>query len=111
MSISFNCPYCHKPYRIEDALAGRHVKCRNCAGELTVPPAGELGIAGEAEPAQPEIAPAVPPPLPVFPQPASVGTPPPVGFGSPPKIGVPPPPPLAPPPPQAWRPPTYPGVG
>src|SRR3954447_10721680 len=99
MSISFNCPNCQKPYRVEDAFAGRHVKCRTCGGELTVPRAGEFGVASAAEAVLPPTGPAGPPPLPQFARPAAAGiapTPPTYRqaplppLGGPPALGVPP---------------------
>lgn len=35
--ISFRCPSCQKKYKVEEALAGRKTKCKECQGPLVVP--------------------------------------------------------------------------
>src|SRR4051794_18747905 len=37
MSISFTCDFCSRKYRVDDGLAGRKVKCKECGTDLTVP--------------------------------------------------------------------------
>lgn len=37
MSISFACEFCSRKYRVDDGLAGRKVKCKECGTDLTVP--------------------------------------------------------------------------
>ena len=37
MAISFLCDTCGRKYRVEDHLAGRQVKCRQCGTSMTVP--------------------------------------------------------------------------
>jgi hypothetical protein len=55
MPISFNCPHCHKPLKVKDALAGKKGPCPLCHKVLTVP-------APSAAPATPVPKPAAPPP-------------------------------------------------
>ena len=37
--IQFNCPNCHKRFKVGDELAGRSAKCKACGGLFTVPAA------------------------------------------------------------------------
>jgi len=37
MAISFQCPNCHKPYRVKDELAGKRAPCGQCNAVMTVP--------------------------------------------------------------------------
>ncbi len=55
--IEFSCPSCQKPYRVNDELAGKTAKCKQCGSAFQVPfPAarpddGQYGLAGEPIPA------------------------------------------------------------
>ena len=35
--ISFSCEFCERKYRVDDNLAGRRVKCKECGTELAIP--------------------------------------------------------------------------
>lgn len=50
MNISFSCNFCSRKYRVDEALAGRKVKCKECDTDLTIPSAGAvaLGVADYA---------------------------------------------------------------
>ncbi len=37
MSIAFSCHFCSRKYRVDDGLAGRKVKCKECGTELSIP--------------------------------------------------------------------------
>ena len=37
MAISFQCPSCHKPYKVKDDLAGKKAACTQCKVVMTVP--------------------------------------------------------------------------
>lgn len=59
--IQFDCPNCHKTFRVPAHLAGRTGKCKNCGALLTIPladaPPGPTAIAPR-KPAPPAAAPA-----------------------------------------------------
>lgn len=68
MAITFLCPQCEGRFTVEDALAGRKVRCARCGGILTVPEkdifaadAGPLALADEDAP--PPEAPGESPPV------------------------------------------------
>jgi hypothetical protein len=42
MSISFSCNFCSRKYRVDDALGGRKVKCKECGTDLAIPSAGAV---------------------------------------------------------------------
>lgn len=44
MSISFSCNFCSRKYRVDEALAGRKVKCKECDTDLTIPSAGAVAL-------------------------------------------------------------------
>lgn len=51
MSISFQCPFCQKPYKVKDELAGKKAPCNQCKSIMTVPrpaPSSEESHAIEA---------------------------------------------------------------
>jgi hypothetical protein len=37
MALTFSCPHCHKPYRVDDKHAGRKTKCTVCETSMGVP--------------------------------------------------------------------------
>ncbi len=37
MSISFSCDFCERKYKVDDALAGKKVKCKECETDLLIP--------------------------------------------------------------------------
>lgn len=37
MSIELNCPECGKEYRLQDAMAGKKVRCKACSAVMSVP--------------------------------------------------------------------------
>ncbi|GAC1299406.1 MAG: MoxR family ATPase [Isosphaeraceae bacterium] len=49
MPISFQCVKCGRPYSVDDSLAGKRVKCRECQEILTIPLGDDLV---ELEPAE-----------------------------------------------------------
>lgn len=62
MSISFRCPDCGKPYTLDDSLAGRKARCKNCQLIMIVP--GPVDSRGESAPRRPQWAPSSPRPQP-----------------------------------------------
>lgn len=53
MSISFTCPKCARPYRVDDKYAGKRVPCKHCGAMMSVPeaaPAPGLDVYGLDEP-------------------------------------------------------------
>ncbi|HEU5115052.1 MAG TPA: hypothetical protein VFT74_00095, partial [Isosphaeraceae bacterium] len=43
MSISFECDHCGRPYKVDESLAGKRVKCKGCETPITIPrPASSL---------------------------------------------------------------------
>jgi len=38
--ISFVCPFCAKPFNVQDQLGGQHMNCPQCGGTVTVPLVG-----------------------------------------------------------------------
>ena len=76
--IEFSCPSCQKPYRVNDDLAGKTARCKQCGNALQVPfPAAvadvdDYGIAGDAVPVAAAVAAAVPTAAPVAAAAASV---------------------------------------
>lgn len=82
MSISFTCDFCSRKYRVDDGLAGRKVKCKECGTDLTIP-SGKPAQVVSAKPAaapRPDLygldeeddAPLPPPKRPGFEAPAAV---------------------------------------
>ena len=41
MSITFHCDSCGKKFTVDDSLAGRRAKCKNCQAPIVVPAADE----------------------------------------------------------------------
>lgn len=39
MAIAFSCIHCGQPYKVDDQLAGREVRCKECGEEILVPQA------------------------------------------------------------------------
>src|SRR6266851_2904417 len=37
MSITFSCPYCRKPLKVKDELAGKKAKCPGCQKVIAIP--------------------------------------------------------------------------
>ncbi len=46
MPISIQCPACRQEYKVDDKLAGKKVKCRECGAPITVGGAGEGSQSG-----------------------------------------------------------------
>ncbi len=44
MSIAFACDFCSRKYRVDDNLAGRKVKCKECGTDLTIPESGAVTL-------------------------------------------------------------------
>jgi MoxR-like ATPase len=51
MSISFSCQKCGKQYEVDDALAGKHAKCKGCGVFLQVPVPEPVRILDDDPPA------------------------------------------------------------
>ena len=51
MPISFACDFCSRKYRVDDGLAGRKVKCKDCGTDLTIPSARTAAVAPKPKPA------------------------------------------------------------
>ena len=54
MPISFACDFCSRKYRVDDGLAGRKVKCKDCGTDLTIPSGRTAAVAAKPKPA-PEV--------------------------------------------------------
>lgn len=71
--IEFSCPSCHKPYRVNDEMAGKTAKCKQCGNPLQIPlpavgPESEhYAVAGEVVPSAVAVASVVPTATPVTP--------------------------------------------
>src|SRR5579883_3126897 len=37
MAITFHCARCRKPYEVDDALAGKRARCKQCGSVFTIP--------------------------------------------------------------------------
>src|SRR6478672_9920003 len=37
MAITFNCPHCKRPHRIDDQYSGRLIRCKKCARVIRAP--------------------------------------------------------------------------
>ncbi|MFW6038947.1 MAG: DUF4190 domain-containing protein [bacterium] len=46
--IQCQCPQCGSQYQMQDELAGRNVKCRNCEATIPIPEASEETLASDA---------------------------------------------------------------
>ncbi len=46
--ITFTCEFCSRKYRVDDGLAGRKVKCKECGTELAIPSPGKAAPAASA---------------------------------------------------------------
>ena len=76
--ITFSCGFCSRKYRVDDALAGRRVQCKECGTDLAIP-ALAAPVAAAKPPAvdlyglDDEVAPPMPRRPGIVPEPASPG--------------------------------------
>jgi dienelactone hydrolase len=54
MSISFNCSQCGRSYTVDDAFAGKKVRCKPCGATMRIPSSSSSGGQPPAEEAPPE---------------------------------------------------------
>jgi ubiquitin-protein ligase len=66
--IEFNCPQCHKRFKVPDELAGRAARCKACRSPMTVPIESTPGLDAAVEE---RVAGTPPPPAPPPPAPAT----------------------------------------
>lgn len=75
--IEFSCPSCQKPYRVNDNLAGKTAKCKQCGNAFQVPfpeaepEADEYAVAGQPAAQDVPVATVVPPAASQAPAPAT----------------------------------------